>query len=130
MPNLLFAPRPVPKRRAPIVAGTAIVLLALPVFAVGGFSLGAWGLAAVLWAASQGLGLLLSRLPLGMDNLTSSAVQALGMVFRSIGVMVVLVAIAVSHPHFALAAAIVYALAYSLELGISLVEFFLGAAAE
>ena len=38
--------------------------------------------------------------------------------------MVVLIAVAVSHPSLALAAALVFALAYTLELGLSLFTYF------
>jgi hypothetical protein len=48
------------------------------------------------------------------------------MMFRAIVVMVVLIAVAVSHPHIGLAAALLYAIAYTLQLGVSLVTFFTG----
>jgi hypothetical protein len=50
------------------------------------------------------------------------------MMFRAIAVMVVLLAVAVSHPHLALTAALVYALAYTFQLGVALVTFFTGPA--
>jgi hypothetical protein len=40
--------------------------------------------------------------------------------------MIVLLAVAVSHPHLALTAALLYAAAYTLELGVSLLTFFTG----
>ena len=46
------------------------------------------------------------------------------MMFRAIAVMVVLLVVAVSDPHLGLAAAITYALAYTVELGMSLVTYF------
>jgi hypothetical protein len=51
------------------------------------------------------------------------------MMFRAIAVMVILVAIAVSDSRLALSAAILYALAYTLELGLSLLSYFGGEAA-
>ena len=39
-----------------------MLLLALPVFLIAGWSISAWALAAVLWLASQGLGVLLGHL--------------------------------------------------------------------
>jgi hypothetical protein len=119
-------PRAVPGRFVPFVAGGALLVVALPVFLVAGWTLKAWLLAAVLWAASEGLGLLLARLRVGMDNVGSSGVVAFGMMFRAIAVMVVLIAVAVSHPHVGLAAALLYAVAYSLQLGVALVTFFTG----
>jgi hypothetical protein len=102
------------------------VVLALPVFLVAGFPLGGWALAAVLWAAGELLNLWLSRLPTGADHLGSSGLVALAHSFRGIGVIVVLAAVTLADRHVGLAALAVYALAYSLSLGISLVEYFGG----
>lgn len=126
MPGLLSTPRPVPGRRAPALAGAGVVALALPVFLVAGFPLGGWALAAVLWAAGEALGLCLARLPTGADQLGSSGLVALAHSFRGIGVMVVLAAVTLGERHVGLAALAVYALAYSLSLGVSLVEYFGG----
>jgi hypothetical protein len=122
----LLAPRPAPPRAAPLIAGSTVVLLALPIFLAAGWSVLGWVIAAVLWVVGSGFGLLLTRLPTGADNLAASGVQALGMVSRGVGVMIVLFAIAVSRPHLALAAAAVYAAAYTLELGVSLLFYFGG----
>jgi hypothetical protein len=126
MPGLLSTPRPVPGRRAPMLAGAGVVVLALPVFLVAGFPLGGWALAAVLWSAGEALGIWLSRLPIGADHLGFSGVVALAHSFRGIGVMVVLIAVTLGDRHVGLAALAVYALAYSLSLGVSLVEYFSG----
>src|SRR5207302_4786241 len=95
-------------------------------FAIAGWTLAGWGLAAVLWAAGQALGLVLARLRYGTGNLAASGVLALGMMFRGVAVMAVVFAVALARPHVALAAALVYAAAYTLELGISLVAYFSG----
>jgi len=126
MPGLLSTPRPVPGRRAPMLAGAGVVALALPVFLVAGFPLSGWALAAVLWAAGEALGIWLSRLPIGADHLGFSGVVALAHSFRGIGVMVVLIAVTLGDRHVGIAALAVYALAYSLSLGVSLVEYFSG----
>ena len=105
-----------------------MIVLALPVFLVVGWRLGAWALAAVLWVASQALAYLLLRLRFGMDNLAASGVLAFGMMFRAIAVMVVVAAVAVSDAQLALGAALLYALAYTLELGISVLTYFGGPA--
>jgi hypothetical protein len=55
-------------------------------------------------------------------------VQAFGLFFKSIGLLVVLVAALAASPHLAIAAGLTYALAYTFELGLSLVGYF-GAAA-
>jgi hypothetical protein len=126
MHGLLSTPRPVPGRRMPALAGAAVVVLALPVFLVAGFPLAGWGLAAVLWAAGEVLGIWLARLPIGADHLGFSGLVALAHSFRGIGVMVVLIAVTLGDRHVGIAALAVYALTYSLSLGVSLVEYFGG----
>lgn len=126
MAGALTTPRSAPGRLAPALAGGAVVLIALPVFAVAGWRLSAWGLAAVLWAGAQALGLVLARLRLGMGNLASSGVVGIGMTFRSVAVMAVVIAVAVSDPRLGLAAGAVYALAYTLELVVGLAAYFGG----
>jgi len=126
MHGLLSTPRPVPGRRIPALAGAGVVVLALPVFLVAGFPLSGWALAAVLWAVGEALGLWLARLPIGADHLGSSGLVALAHSFRGIGVIVVLAAVTVADRDVGIAALAVYALAYSLSLGVSLVEYFSG----
>jgi len=128
MTPFVVAPRPLPSRLPSAAAGGAVIVLALPVFLVVGWRLGAWALAAVLWVASQALAYLLLRLRFGMDNLAASGVLAFGMMFRAIAVMVVVAAVAVSDAQLALGAALLYALAYTLELGISVLTYFGGPA--
>jgi hypothetical protein len=117
-------PRPVPSRAVPIAASAAPVALALPVFAVAGWPLRGWALAAILWIAAQALGVLLSRLSLGADNLAASGVRGIGMMFRPVAVMVVVIAVAASDAEVGVAAGLLYALAYTLELGLSLLTYF------
>jgi len=124
MPGVFSTPRPVPGRRIPALAGAAVVVLALPVFLVAGFPLGGWALAAILWAAGEGLGFWLARIPTGADHLRKSGMVALAMSFRGIGVMVVLLAITVANKSLGISAVAVYALAYTLTLGVSLLEYF------
>jgi hypothetical protein len=103
-----------------------VVVLALPVFLVAGFPLAGWALAAVLWAAGEALAAWLARLPIGGDHLGVSGLVALAHSFRGIGVIVVLVAVTVADRHVGIAALAVYVLAYSLSLGVSLIEYFSG----
>lgn len=124
--GILSTPRPVPGRRVPALAGAGVVVLALPVFLVAGFPLGGWALAAVLWGAGELLGVWLGRLPTGADHLGSSGLVALAHSFRGIGVIVVLAAVTVANRDVGIAALAVYALAYSLSLGVSLIEYFGG----
>ena len=59
-------------------------------------------------------------------NLGGSGVVGFAMMFRAVAVMVVLVAVAASNTRLGVSAAVLYALAYSLELGLSVVAYFSG----
>ncbi|HEY5100681.1 MAG TPA: hypothetical protein VII54_11560 [Gaiellaceae bacterium] len=124
MAGVFSTPRPAPGRRVPALAGAAVIVLGLPVFLVAGYSLAGWALAAVLWAAGEALSVWLGRIPTGADNLRKSGMVALAMSFRGIGVMVVLLAVTVANKGLGVPAVIVYALAYTLSLGVSLLEYF------
>ncbi len=117
-------PRPAPGRLLPAIAALGLFVLALPVFVVADLPLGGWVLAVVLWLASQGLSLLLARLGMGTDKLAASGVVGIGMTLRSIAVGVVLIAVVASDARLGLSAAVLYALAYTLELGVSLATYF------
>jgi hypothetical protein len=101
-----------------------VVALALPVFLAAGLSLRGWLLAAALWVAAEAVGLLLSRLSLGADNLAASGVRGVGMMFRSVAVMVVVIVVAASDAELGVTAGALYALAYTLELALSLTSYF------
>ena len=126
--RVFSTPRPVPGRRAPALAGAAAVLLALPVVLVAGFSVTGWLIAAILWAAGEALGFWLARIPTGADHLRQSGLVAVAMAFRGIGVMIVLLAITVADRGTGVVAVVVYALAYTLSLAVSLVDYFAGEA--
>jgi hypothetical protein len=120
----LGAPRPVPGRLLPAAAGGLVIALALPVFLLAGWRLSGWAIAALLWFGAQALGLLLSRVRPSPDNLAASGVLAFGMMGRVLAVLVVLVAVAASDGRLALAASLVYALAYTAELAISVAAYY------
>jgi hypothetical protein len=126
--GVFATPRPVPESRVPALCGTAVVVLALPVFLVAGWPLGAWAIAAVLWGAYQLIGFLLQRLPLGGDNLVASGLVAVGRMTRAVVLTTILIAVAVWDSGLGLPAAIVYGLAFTVELALSLVTFFGGEA--
>lgn len=126
MPSALLTPRPMPDRRLPIVLGGAVVALALPLFLVAGWRVQGWALGALLWAASQALGLVLARVGIHEPTLRGSGLVAFGMMGRGILLGVALVALAVADPYLALAGALVYAAAYSAELGLSVLAYFAG----
>ncbi len=120
----LGAPRPIPGRLVAIAAGGVVVVLALPVFALAGWPLAGWAIAALLWLGAQALGLLLSRVRPSPDNLAASSVLAFGMMGRVLAVLVVLVAVTASNASVGLAAALVYALAYTAELAVSVASYY------
>jgi hypothetical protein len=121
---LFETPRPAPGRLVPALAAAGALALALPIFVAADLPLAAWVLATVLWIAGQGLSLLLVRLGLGADKLAASGVVGIGMTLRSVAVGVVLIAVAASDARLGLAAALLYAFVYTLELGVSLAAYF------
>jgi hypothetical protein len=122
--QLFSTPRAEPNHLLP-AAGSALVLaLALPVFVISGWPLSGWGLAAVLWAGVHALDQLLARARPATGSLAASGVQAFALFFKSIGLLVVLFAAVAADRTVGLAAAVTYALAYTFELGLSLVFYF------
>ena len=103
-----------------------MIVLGLPVFLVGGFPIAGWALAAVLWAAAETLSWWLGRLPIGADHLRNSGAVGIATAFRGIGVMVVLLVVTAADKRVGVAAVVLYALTYTLALGISLLEYFSG----
>jgi hypothetical protein len=126
--GIFSTPRPLPSRVAPVVAGGAVVALALPIFAVAGWPLQGWALAAVLLAASEVFAWLLARLPGDPDNLAAAGVRGIGTTSRALLVGVVLVIVTVSNETVGLAAALLYALAFTAELAVGLAAYFGGEA--
>jgi hypothetical protein len=122
--RVVSTPRPVPGRLLPALAGGTVVALALPIFLLGGWPLAGWALGATLWSGGQALGLLLARVRAGGTNVAGSGVLGVGMMFRAVAVMAVLLAVAASDGSLAVGAAVVYALAYTLELALSVVTYF------
>jgi hypothetical protein len=121
---LFSTPRPVPGRLLPAAGGALVVALALPVFVIADWRLAGWALGALLWLATNVVDLLLTRVKSRTGNLAASGVQAFGLFFKAVGLLVVLLATAVTAPHVAAAAAIVYVLAYTFQLGLSLFVYF------
>jgi hypothetical protein len=124
MRDTLLTPRPAPNRVLPVLAGALVLVFALPIFLLAGWPVAGWGLAAVLWLAVHALDFLLARMRTGAGNLAASGVQAFGLFFKSIGLLVVLIAAVASSPRLAIAAVLTYALAYTFELGLSLVSYY------
>ncbi len=124
----LLTPRPLPDRRVPAVAAGLVVALALPVFIAAGWPVAGWAVGAGLWVAGQVLGALLERAGIGAPTLRGSGVAAVGMMSRGIVLMVVVIAVAAFDPTLALAAALVYAAGYTVELALGLTAYFTGGA--
>lgn len=124
--TLFSTPRPEPNHLLPAAGSAAVLVLALPVFVLSDWRLAGWGLAAVLWVGAHALDLFLARARRSTGTLAASGVQAFALFFKSIGLLAVLVGAIAASPHLALAAAVTYALAFTFELGLSLV-FYLGA---
>jgi hypothetical protein len=122
--GLFATPRPVPGRLVPALGGLLVIALALPVFLVAGWDLSGWALGAVLWVALEAAEAVLARLRGRTDNVAASAVLAFGLSFKAIAVLAVLVAAAATQPDLAVAAAIVYVLAYTFQLGLLLLSYF------
>jgi hypothetical protein len=126
VPSALLNPRPLPERRLPVVFGGLVVAFALPLFLLADWRIEGWALGALLWCASQLLGLLFARVGIGQPTLRGSGVVAFGMMARGILLMLAAIAVALSDPGLALAGALVYAAAYTGELGLGLTLYFSG----
>ena len=122
--GIFSTPRAMPGRLGPALAGGAVIALALPVFAIAGWSLQGWALAAVLWAAAEAFTLLLARLPGRADNLATAGMRGIGTTSRAIVVGIVLVIVTVSDESVGVAAALLYAVAFTVELAVGLTSYF------
>ena len=124
MRDTLLISRPVPGRLIPALGGAVVILIALPLFLLMGWDIRGWALAAVLWTGVHALDLVLARLRTRTGNLAASAVQVSALLFKSLGLLIVLFAIVSSHPQLALGAVLVYAVAYTFELALSLLAYY------
>jgi hypothetical protein len=122
--GIFATPRPVPGRLIPSLGGLLILLLALPVFLLAGWDLSGWALGAILWAGVEAVDFLLTRARSRSSGVASAAVLAFGLSFKAIAVLAVLIAAAATRPSLAAAAAVVYVLAYTFQLGLSLLTYF------
>jgi hypothetical protein len=122
--GIFATPRPVPGRLVPALGGLLVIAFALPVFLLAGWDLAGWALGALLWAGLEVIEVILARLRGRTDNVAASAVLAFGLSFKAIAVLAVLIATAATRPDLAVAAAVVYVLAYTLQLGLSLLTYF------
>jgi len=122
--GIFSTPRPIPSRLAPTLAAGALIALALPVFAVAGWPLKGWLLGATLWLAALAFSLLLARLPRDPGNLAAASMRGIGTSSRALLVGIPLVAVTVANESVGVSAAILYALAFTVELAVGLVSYF------
>ena len=122
--GIFSTPRPIPSRLAPTLAAGALIALALPVFAVAGWPLKGWLLGATLWLAALAFSLLLARLPRDPGNLAAASMRGIGTSSRALLVGIPLVAVTVANENVGVSAAILYALAFTVELAVGLVSYF------
>ncbi len=101
-------------------------MLALPVFLVAGWPVKGWALGAVLWAGLAGLSLVISRLRAKTAGVASSSLQGIELLVKALAVLAVVLAAAQSDASVAVAAILVYGLAYTLELTLSVAAYFGG----
>jgi hypothetical protein len=116
MPSALFTPRPEPGHLLPALAGGVVLLVALPIFLVAGWPIGGWALATVLFVAVHALDLIVGRL--------GNGAKVFGVLFKALGLLVILVATAASNEGLAIAAVLTYALAYTAEFGLSVATYY------
>lgn len=122
--GIFSTPRSVPSRLAPTLAGGLVISLALPIFAVAGWPLSGWALAAVLWVAAEVFASVLARLPGSADNLAAAGMRGIGTTSRALLVGIPLVIVTVTDETVGIAAAGLYALAFTVELAVGLVTYF------
>lgn len=105
-----------------------MIALALPVFAIAGWPLSGWALAAVLWVAAEVFALVLARLPSSPDNLAAAGMRGIGTTSRALLVGIPLVIVTVTDETVGIAAASLYAIAFTVELLVGVVTYFGGEA--
>jgi len=114
----------VPKRTTPALGALLVLGLALPIFLIAGWDVRGWALGAILWAGTRGISALIAHLRKDARPTAASGLQGFELAFKALAVLVVLVALAASEPELALSATLVFALAYTVELGLSLASYF------
>ena len=119
-----MTPRPVPGKLAPALAALLVLGLALAVFLLAGWDVRGWALGAVLWVGLRGLSLLIDHVRKDATSAAGTGLQAFELVFKGLAVLVVLLAVATTNEDLALPAILVFALAYTAELGLSLATYF------
>jgi hypothetical protein len=122
--ELLKTPRPVPGRLLPATGAAIALALALAVFLVADWPLKGWVLGAALWAGLEAFSLVIARLRTRTTGAVGSSLQGIELLVKALAVLAVVLAAAQSDGKVAVAAILVYALAYTLELALSVASYF------
>jgi hypothetical protein len=122
--DLVSTPRPVPGKAAPALAALLVLGFALVLFLIAGWDVRGWALGAVLWAGIRGVSLLLDHVRKDQSATAATSLHAFELGFKALVVLVVLVSVAATDPDLALSTVLVFALAYTAELGLSLTTYF------
>jgi hypothetical protein len=122
--ELLKTPRPVPGRLLPAAGAAVALALALAVFLVAGWPLKGWVLGAALWAGLEAFAVVIRQLRQRTKGVAGSSLQGIELLVKAVAVLAVVLAAAQSDGKVALAAILVYALAYTLQLTLSVATYF------
>ncbi len=109
-----------------MLAAGVVVAVAAPVFVSAGWSLRGWALAAALWVATAAFALVVRRLQASSASPVQSGLAGFAMMLRTVAALVVLGVLVVVSPHTAVPALVVYAVADTCELVLSLGSYFGG----
>ena len=116
--GIFSTPRPVPSRLAPALAGTAVdrARAARSSSSPAGRCAGWVARGRPLGRRRRRSPRLLTRLPLGPGNLAAAGMRGIGTTFRAMAVGIPLVVVTVADERVGIAAALLYALAFTVEL--------------
>ena len=113
-----------PSRKWPTLAAALVLILALPFFLIAGWPVVAWGLAAALWAVVEAINLVATRLASRQDSLRAAGLSGFIRMLRLFVIAIVLALVAKANRDLLLPLIGVFALAYTSELGLSLISYF------
>jgi hypothetical protein len=113
-----------PRRKLPALAAALVFALALPFFLIAGWPIVAWALAVALWLGVEALDLVAARLASHEAGLRAVGLAGFVRMFRLFLIAIVLAAVVKLDRDLALPLIVVFALAYTLQLGISLISYF------
>jgi hypothetical protein len=114
----------VPGRLLPAAGAAVALALALAVFVVADWPLKGWVLGAALWAGLEAFALVIARLRARTSGVAGSSLQGIELLVKALAVLAVVLAAAHSDGKVAVAAILVYALAYTLQLTLSVATYF------